>query len=35
MELENLYTYAFLEIPSSPLILPQGAVNQVVLINGN
>jgi hypothetical protein len=24
-----------LEIPSSPLILPQGAVNQVVLINGN
>lgn len=35
MELENLYTYAFLEIPSSPLILPQGAANQVVLINGN
>ncbi|MTJ37123.1 GvpL/GvpF family gas vesicle protein [Dolichospermum sp. UHCC 0260] len=34
MELENLYTYAFLEIPSSPLILPQGAANQVVLING-
>jgi hypothetical protein len=34
MELENLYTYAFLEIPSSPLILPQGAANQIVLING-
>ncbi|WP_413173336.1 GvpL/GvpF family gas vesicle protein [Anabaena azotica] len=34
MELENLYTYAFLESPSLPLILPQGANSQVVLING-
>lgn len=34
MELENLYTYAFLEIPSFPLILPQGTTSQVVLING-
>ena len=35
MELENLYSYAFLEKPSLPLILPQGAASQVMLINGN
>ncbi|MFM6183734.1 MAG: gas vesicle protein, partial [Dolichospermum sp.] len=35
MELENFYTYAFLEIPKFPLILPQGATNQVILINGS
>jgi hypothetical protein len=34
MELENLYSYAFLETPSLPLILPQGAATQVVLIKG-
>ncbi len=32
MESENLYSYAFLETPSLPLILPQGAASQVVLI---
>lgn len=34
MESENLYSYAFLETPSLPLILPQGAASQVVLIKG-
>lgn len=34
MELENFYTYAFLETPSFPLTLPQGIASQVVLING-
>ncbi|MFM6509058.1 MAG: hypothetical protein ACKPGR_24130 [Dolichospermum sp.] len=35
MELENFYTYAFLEIPIFPLIFPQGAANKVILINGS
>ena len=34
MELENLYSYAFLQTPSFPLILPQGVASQVVLIKG-
>ncbi len=34
MELENFYTYAFLEIPRFTLILPQGAASQVMLVNG-
>jgi hypothetical protein len=34
MELENFYTYAFLETPSFPLMLPQGLSSQVMLING-
>lgn len=34
MELENVYTYAFLEPPRFTLILPQGIASQLVLING-
>jgi len=34
MELQNIYTYAFLKTPDIPLYLPQGAASQVLLIDG-
>ncbi|MBD2663687.1 hypothetical protein B6N60_01435 [Richelia sinica FACHB-800] len=35
MDLNNFYTYAFLETPSFPLTLPQGLASQVMLIHGD
>lgn len=35
MELTDLYTYAFLETPHSPLVLPQGVRGPVSLVTGN